>query len=977
MADEETICKIVLRNGRRRNMKSVTLSAELSDESRKKWEEFCAALQNAGIVFPDDSELKAAFQRVFVFSDFVAKQCIRNPKCVAELILSADLRRQYSEGEYSTRLQSLLAQVKDETELCSILRQARRREMVRIAFRDLAGMADLTETMSDLSDFADACAEQALSILYFQNCMNFGIPMSANGSPQCLVVLGMGKLGAKELNFSSDIDLIFAYPEAGQTSGGPQSVSNDEFFTLLCRRLLKVLGANTRDGMLFRVDMGLRPYGEGGPVVMSFDSLESYYQIQGREWERYALIKARVIAGDKTAGKTLLERLNPFIYRRYLDFGVFESLRDMKQKISLEVRRKGMKDNIKLGPGGIREIEFFGQIFQLIRGGIIPAFQERSIQKILTILAREHCIAQSVCDELQDAYIFLRNTEHRLQEFSDAQTAVLPSDSDARNRLAASMGFSDWESYFARLEKDTNIVHRHFNTLLEPKDSKHENDKSESELRGVWQNLCEEEKKQDILSEIGFDSPDEVLKLLDHLRNDLNTSSLTREGRERIDRLIPAILKETALSGASLPALDRILDLVRAIRKRTSYISLILENRSSLTHLVRLANQSSWILSFLKRHPVLLDELLDPRTLYVPPKRSILETDVRRRLDRVSAQDFEAQMEALRIFKQINVLHVAAADITEAFPLMKVSDYLSDIAETILNHAVDLAWNHLTEKHGHPLCRLNHETFDKGFAVIAYGKLGGLELGYDSDLDLVFLHSGDEEETKGGKQPIAASHFFARLGQRVIHTLSTRTPAGILYDADMRLRPSGSSGVLVSHIEAFREYQLNDAWTWEKQALIRARPVNGDARMIDRFNAIRKEILAWPRDKTRLREEVRNMRKRMREELSSHEPGIFDLKQDAGGIVDVEFLVQYLVLLHAYPYPELLEWTDNVRLIGTLARVGVIDDMTAHFLRKAYLTYRTVGHRLSLQEKPAKVPEEGFRSLRETIKEIWTRFMEK
>lgn len=957
-------------------MRPVNLSEELSDQSRKKWDEFCAALQNDGIAFPDDSELKAAFTRAFAFSDFVAKQCIRHPKCAAELILSGDLGRPYSPEEYGARLESLLAGVADEAELCRILREARRREMVRIAFRDLAGMADLTETMNHLSDFADACAEKALSILYFQNCMKFGIPMSADRSPQYLIVLGMGKLGAKELNFSSDIDLIFAYPECGQTCGKARSLSNDEFFTLLCRQLLKVLGANTPDGIVFRVDMGLRPYGEGGPVVMSFDAMESYYQIQGREWERYALIKARVIAGDKTAGKILLDRLNPFVYRRYLDFGVFESLREMKQKISLEVKRKGMKDHIKLGRGGIREIEFFGQIFQLIRGGVIPDFQERSIQNILNILAREHCIAQTVRDELQDAYIFLRNTEHRLQEFSDAQTAMLPSDSAARSRLAASMGFDDWESYFARLEKDRDIVHRHFNTLLEVKDSDPDAGKTESELKGLWQNLWDEEKKRNILSAVGFDSHDEILRLLNDLRNDLNSSSLTREGRERIDRLIPAVLKEIGLSGSSLPALDRILDLVRAIKKRTSYISLILENRSSLTHLVRLAKRSSWILSFLKRHPMLLDELLDPRTLYVPPKRAILETEIRRRLDRVSAQDFEAQMEALRIFKQINVLHVAAADITEAFPLMKVSDYLSDIAETVLSHAVDLAWDHLSEKHGHPVCCLNHETFDKGFAVIAYGKLGGLELGYDSDLDLVFLHSGEEEETKGGKQPIAASHFFARLGQRVIHTLVTRTPAGILYDADMRLRPSGSSGVLVSHIEAFRNYQLEDAWTWEKQALIRARPVIGDARMIARFNEIRKEILAWPRDKAKLREEVRNMRRRMREELSNHEPGIFDLKQDAGGIVDVEFLVQYLVLLHAYSYPELLEWTDNVRLIGTLARVGIIDDMTAHILRKAYLTYRTVGHRLSLEEKSAKVPEQGFRRLREKIKEIWRYFME-
>ncbi|MDM8550563.1 bifunctional [glutamate--ammonia ligase]-adenylyl-L-tyrosine phosphorylase/[glutamate--ammonia-ligase] adenylyltransferase [Desulfobacterales bacterium HSG2] len=953
-------------------------SEELSKDAEKKWEQFRTAAEDAGISLPDDPEMISVMKRVFAFSDFIAKNCIRSPELPDDLIRSGDLQTRYSTDEYTHKLQSVLAGAEDEKSLSSILRRFRRREMVRIAWRDLAGQSDLSETMTDLSAFADTCIEQSLSILYKWQCSTFGVPTGSDGTPQCLVVLGMGKLGAGELNFSSDIDLIFAYPEAGHTQKSGKSdfssISNDEFFVKLCRQLVKVLGANTPDGILFRVDMDLRPYGESGPLVMSFDALEAYYQIQGREWERYAWIKARVAAGDRVAGTRLLERLNPFIYRRYLDFGVFESLREMKQKISLEVKRKGMKDNIKLGPGGIREVEFFGQIFQLIRGGVVFPLQERGIQKVLRILTRERYIEQNVCDELESAYIFLRNTEHRLQEFSDQQTHKLPSLPLEKERLAASMGFDSPESFSSVFRKHTETVHHHFKTLLEAKNSNKENGKIENPLKLLWQNPSGGEQEQKSLTLAGFDKPEEVLQLLDHLHEDLATVAISREGRERIDKLIPLVLKEIGGTSQSLLVLNRIIELIKRIKRRTSYISLLLEHPVARMHLTELAKASSWIISFVTQHPVVLDELLDSRTLYLPPEKAELEADISRRIEQVP-HNLEYQMDELRIFRQVNTLRVAAADITEALPLMRVSDHLSYIAEAVLNRVVELAWDHLVEIHGKPTCLMNGDTFNRGFAVIAYGKLGGLELGYDSDLDLVFLHAAAEGETEGGGRPIDNAHFFTRLGQRVIHILTARTSAGILYEADMRLRPSGSSGVLVCPIEAFEAYQISKAWTWEKQAIIRARSVTGDDRLADRFEDIRKAVLAQPRDESGLREEVGEMRQRMRKELLMHEPGIFDLKQGLGGMVDVEFLVQYLVLLKSHEHPGLLKWTDNVRLIGTLAEAGVIDDVTAYFLRKAYLTYRTVGHRLSLHEKPAKVPESKFRCLREKVRETWDIFL--
>lgn len=953
------------------------LPQSLQKAAEEKWKEYRASAENAGVEAVLDSRSAELLQYVFAFSDFALRLCLRHPEIPQDLIRTGDLYRTYKSEEYAARIAKFFEGVAEECDLMRILRVIRQREMLRIACRDLAGLADLWETMRDLSGFADACVEGALSVLYQWQCAQYGIPFGNSGTPQQMVVLGMGKLGAGELNFSSDIDLIFAYPEIGETRNSPKSISNTDFFLRLGRSLIRVLGNPTADGIVFRVDMNLRPFGEGGPLAMSFDAMESYYHEQGREWERYAWIKARVIAGDRDAGARLLKELNTFVFRRYVDYGVFESLREMKQKISREVLRKGMKDNIKLGAGGIREVEFFGQVFQLIRGGLKPVLQERCIAAVLKLLVQEKHIPRSVCDALTRAYEFLRHTEHRLQEFGDAQTHTLPGDAAGKERLALALGFQNAESFRKTLDHHRNTVHLHFRSLLKLGNAENPADTCPRICTEIWQNPAKAGENPDMLKTAGFDDPRSILHLLADFREDLAAQALSSEGRERIDRFIPLVLAQIRNKDRAAVILDRILRLVRAIRRRTSYISLLLENPDTLDHLSRLADSSAWILSFLSSHPLLLDELMDSRTLYLAPSREELESDLAQRLSRTDPDDLEQQMDALRIFRQVNVLRVAAADISDAMPLMRVSDHLSDIAETVLGHVLELSWNHLVRRHGRPECGHGVQCTDRdrGFAVIAYGKLGGLELGYGSDLDLVFLHSGTGGETQGGKNPIDTITFFARLGQRVLHLLSTHTGTGRLYEADMRLRPSGASGILVSSVEGFRTYQREEAWTWEKQALVRARPIAGDPGLMIRFNEIRKEILAQPREENMLRKEIREMRERMKKELLKAEPGVFDLKQGDGGIVDIEFLVQFLVLNNAHEHPEILTWTDNVRLIRTLWDVGILDETTAYFLRKAYLTFRAAGHKRSLREMPAEVTEDHFRDLREQVVRIWDKFM--
>jgi glutamate-ammonia-ligase adenylyltransferase len=541
------------------------------------------------------------------------------------------------------------------------------------------------------------------------------------------------------------------------------------------------------------------------------------------------------------------------------------------------------------------------------------------------------------------------------------------------------MGFKTWDDFYQQLVYHRTLVHQHFNHLLDKKDSKDTTDKKDSDLdqalQIIWQPPPEIKEIIKPLEKVGFDSPEQAAKALILFRDDFHTRSLSATGQNRLNRLMPLTLKAIGQVDRSSVVLDRILDLFKSIQKRTSYLALLLEYPAALSHLVQLAAASPWIVSFLSRHPVLLDELLDPRTLYSPPTRKELYDGLNQRLTQGPVDDFEYQMEVLRIFKQANTLRVAASDITSVLPLMNVSDRLSDIAEITLDQVVELSWQHLVQKHGVPQCELKGKRIEKGFAVIAYGKLGGLELGYGSDLDLVFLHCATAGQTQGGPKSIDNAQFFARLGQRVIHILSTHTAAGILYEVDMRLRPSGAAGVLVSHVNGYRTYQLEEAWTWEHQALIRARAICGNCSLMQYFEEIRKEVLSNLASVDQLKQDVAGMREKMRQQHIMRVPDEFDLKQGPGGMVDIEFLVQYLVLSNARRYPALLDWTDNVRLLQALTETGLIDELTAYRLRRAYLVYRAVIHRCNLQEKAAQISSKRFEDLKQWVQKIWEYFL--
>ncbi|MFO7602626.1 MAG: bifunctional [glutamate--ammonia ligase]-adenylyl-L-tyrosine phosphorylase/[glutamate--ammonia-ligase] adenylyltransferase [Gammaproteobacteria bacterium] len=943
------------------------LPAALQATVDTSWQEFRTRTSSGAA--PLAPSITASLPRVWACSDYVRRACLRQPELLLEL--QADLGRAYAPDELRQALAQRLHGVEEEASLASTLRQFRRREMVRVIWRDLSGWAPLEETLADLSTLADVCLDLALARLYDWQCAELGIPRNAAGEAQQLVVIGMGKLGAGELNLSSDIDLIFAYPEAGETQGGPRPLSNSEFFTRLGQRLINALHQATAEGFVFRVDMRLRPFGDSGALVASFDAMESYYQIHGREWERFAMIKARVVAGDRQAGQELMQMLRPFVFRRYLDFGAYENLREMKAMVAHEVKRKGMEDNVKLGAGGIREIEFIAQVFQIIRGGRETALQDRRLMVILPALVALDILPEYVASELLEAYRFLRNTEHRIQAWQDQQTHALPDDDLGRTRLAYAMGFADWDRFSAQLQEYRQRVQEQFDQVFAapqtetPKEEDHD-------LEGIWFGRVDKDVAIAKLQALGFSDAAGVWQRLRSLYTGRQYQAMSAQGRGRLDRLIPLMLRAVHHSDHADVVIGRVLELIEKVARRTVYLSLLVENPLALSQLIRLCAASPWIARYLAQHPILLDELMDPRSLYAPPDKAELIQDLRQRLVQLPAEDLEQALDSLRHFKQASVLSVAAADIAEVLPLMKVSDHLTWIAETILDEVLELAWQHLVTRHGRPVCAPDGRLCDKGFAIIGYGKLGGIELGYGSDLDLVFIHGAEDEHlVTSGDRPLPLQTFFARLGQRIIHMLTAHTAAGTLYEADMRLRPDGASGMLVSSLRAFRDYQFNKAWVWEHQALVRARVVAGDPLIGEQFGRIRGEVLAQRREPEALRQAVIEMREKMRQTTDKSKAGLFDLKQGPGGIVDIEFMVQYGVLAWSHAHPVLLDYPDNVRLLALFASEGLMPEADAASLTDAYRCYRQYLHRMKLMETPGLIAEAEVSREREVVARIW------
>ncbi len=916
----------------------------------------------------DTEQLKT----VVGLSKFVGETLLRDSELCQQL---PDMLAQNSRCEsYRTRLLEQLSVCEDEACGLRILRQFRNRELVYIAWRDFLNTWSLEESLEHLSQLAEALIVEIYQWQYRTCCQEWGTPCNAEGDAQPMLIIGMGKLGGGELNFSSDIDLIFTYPENGETQGHRHSISNAQFFTRLGQRIIKMLDQQTFDGFCYRVDMRLRPFGDSGPLVMSYAALEDYYQEQGRDWERYAMVKARVMGREMYSQyQELRQMLRPFVFRRYIDFSAIQSLRRMKSMISSEVRRRGLTDNIRLGAGGIREVEFIAQVFQLIRGGREPSLRHRGLLVTLHAIDGLGLLPKQEVADLKQAYCFLRRLENLLQALADKQTQTLPDKQDDQLRLAFAMGHESWSTLYQDIQQYMAKVHAVFLNLIGEEDEQ-EDDELAPHFHELW-DMCH---KRDLIENIVekdlnlHDEP-EIIDTLIGFKNDLAKRTIGPRGREVLNRLMPKVYQAIFDHPDAKFGLSRVLSLLNSITTRTTYLELLDEHPAALVQLVRLCTASPMVSEQLARYPILLDELIDPQHLYNTIPLEGYRTELRDFLARIPEDDMEQQMEALRQFKQICILKIAAADIAGVLPVMKVSDHLTYLAEAIVEAVVNQAWLQVTEKFGEP-AHLKDRA-GRGFAVIGYGKVGGWELGYNSDLDLVFMHDCPVNVYTDGVKEIDGRQFYLRLAQRIVHIFSARTASGILYEVDTRLRPSGASGLLVSPTDAFDEYQRQNAWTWEHQALVRARIIYGDELLQKAFNETRHNILSLLRDESKLKQEVVDMRLKMREHLGSKKPGRFMIKQDEGGITDIEFLAQYLVLRFSHEQPKLTKWSDNVRIFESLLIQGVLQEEEATALTHAYTEMRDQIHHRNLVNRDADVDESKFVQEREIVKHVWNQWL--
>ncbi len=940
----------------------------LSSPLQQQWQTVCERLPEA----LSASSLSEQARQVLTFSDFVQESVTAHPDWLAELEASPPQADEWQ--HYAQWLQEALADISDEAALMRALRQFRRRVMVRIAWAQALMLVSEESTLQQLSHLAETLIVAARDWLYDACCREWGTPCSEDGTPQPLLILGMGKLGGGELNFSSDIDLIFAWPEKGATRGGRRELDNAQFFTRLGQRLIKALDQPTQDGFVYRVDMRLRPFGDSGPLVLSFAALEDYYQEQGRDWERYAMVKARIMGdnGDAYANE-LRAMLRPFVFRRYIDFSVIQSLRNMKGMIAREVRRRGLKDNIKLGAGGIREIEFIVQVFQLIRGGREPSLQSRSLLPTLAAIAQLHLLPEGDDRILREAYLFLRRLENLLQSINDEQTQTLPGDELNRARLAWGMRVDDWQALTDALDAHMAAVRRIFNDLIGDDESESQEDELSEHWRELWQDALQEDDTTPVLTHLSDEDRHRVVALIADFRLELNKRAIGPRGRQVLDHLMPHLLSDVCSRADAPVPLSRLTPLLSGIITRTTYLELLSEFPGALKHLISLCAASPMIASKLARYPLLLDELLDPNTLYQPTATDAYRDELRQYLLRVPEEDEEQQLEALRQFKQAQLLRVAAADISGTLPVMKVSDHLTWLAEAIIDAVVHQAWVQMVARYGQPKHLADRE--GRGFAVVGYGKLGGWELGYSSDLDLIFLHDCPVDVMTDGEREIDGRQFYLRLAQRIMHLFSTRTSSGILYEVDARLRPSGAAGMLVTSTDSFADYQQNEAWTWEHQALVRARVVYGDPQLKAQFDTIRRDVLTATREAPTLQTEVREMREKMRAHLGNKHRDRFDIKADEGGITDIEFITQYLVLRDAHSKPKLTRWSDNVRILELLAQNDIMDEHEALALTRAYTTLRDELHHLALQEQPGHLPLDCFNAERELVRACWQKWL--
>lgn len=915
-------------------------------------------------------EQGAIFSKAATASEFFREQLQRNPEWLEEWVaaLATPL-------DVENELRQRLTDCQTDEEAMAVLRKWRNWHQCFLILNDVNRLKSTRVITSECTLLAEAAIRCALAWLQPRLEARFGQPQPCPfepGQPQQLSVIAMGKMGAKELNLSSDIDLILAFPEEGETIG-EKSISHTNFFIRLGQLLVKLLDTHDAHGFVYRVDMRLRPWGQSGPLATTFNFLRKYYPEQGRDWERFAMIKARVVAGPESAGHELTDIFTDFVYRRYVDYQALQALRDTKKMIIQEVRKQGQEHNIKLGDGGIREIEFIAQAFQLIRGGQVVSLQIPNIWHVFQCIREEELLPLDVTNELQDHYEFLRNLEHAIQCWQDKQTQLLPAlnDEDSWARLAWVMGFENTDQFKSHLDLVRKQVSFHFNAFIQL-----ENETTADES-SHWQSVWLGDSVDEHLSA-------ELLASVSTFRESNAVSRMQAESRERLDQFMPRAIKDLSAFKSPDAVWQRLQPLLETVLRRTSYLLMLTEQPEALKLILRMLGLSSWMAEILRTKPYLLDEFSDENSLFKLPNRQTLEESLHLKMIGLPEDDLEVQMETLRHFRHGRVLRAAACDLNGVLPLMKISDYLANTAEVILEQAFWIAWRQLTARHGRPH-KTQDEVCNPNFGIVGYGKLGGLELSYESDLDLVFLHNAHSHLETEGPKVIDNSMFFMRLGQKIIHILSTQTQSGDLYEVDMRLRPSGNKGLLVSTLESFEKYQNKEAWTWEHQALVRARFVAGDESLKQEFNLARHRILTQKRDIHQLQEDVRNMRKKMRDHLGTpdavaEQEQLLNLKQDPGGIVDIEFLVQFGVLAWAHDIPTLTQWSDNVRLIEDLKKAGFFSEKQAEHLLEAYLLFREKAHFAMLQQVSVKKLKDSLVNelapYRQNVISVWKEIME-
>jgi len=816
------------------------------------------------------------------------------------------------------------------------LRRYRTAASTRLIWRDLLGLDDVDATLAGATRLAEDCLQLALAALEQEFASRHGVVRAVDGSAQQLVVFGLGKLGGGELNFSSDIDLVYAFPQNGE-SDGPRPLAGEEYFARLGQRLARLLDETTAEGFSHRVDLRLRPFGTAGRVALSFAGMDQYFQREGRDWERYAWIKARAVAGDIAAGEAWLETLRPFVYRRYLDFTALDGLREMKAAITAEVARKDRLDDIKRGPGGIREIEFLAQALQLIRGGREPALRERRLLPALHALVAGGQMAASDGDDLIQAYRFLRRVENRLQMLRDAQTHCLPNDPLDRARIAHGLGYADWEALLGALNEQRQRVGVEFGALLAPRQGQAAPDV----LSNYWR-VLPDGGSAEVLAEAGFADANGADQSLREFAQSLGVKSLSDSARARLDRVLPALLHAATRSPQPDAALRRVLGLLAAILRRTSYLALLDEQPSALNRLVNVLARSALLSERLVAFPLLLDELLDTRVAGPMPEAQEMHDACATAL---AIDDPEAALRALNEVRLALSFRMALAFHDGRQRAVDCTHQLALLADAVVVTVLQMAQADMRQAHG--------EIPGARFAIIGYGSLGGVELGFGSDLDLVFLYDSPAGvEDSNGPRPLDSGRWFARLAQKVMALLGAVTAAGRLYDIDVRLRPDGGKGALVSSLASYTEYQRERAWTWEHQALVRARGVAGDASLLADFSQVRNTTLSRPRDHDTLFGDVLKMRTRMRAELDRSDAGRLDLKQGPGGLVDLEFVLQTGVLSQAQHNPALCEPRETPYLIAALAAAGWLDGETAMALHAAHATLLDVGLTCTLDRRP-------------------------